>query len=132
MGHYRGNVRDLEFNLFEVFRTDRRLGSPPYADLDEVTVRGLLDEVRRLAEGPLADAFVDGDRHPPVFDATTSTVTVPDSLRRSFRALMDGEWWRLDLPQHLGGTGAPPTVRWAVSEMLLGANPAAFLYMSGP
>jgi alkylation response protein AidB-like acyl-CoA dehydrogenase len=45
---------------------------------------------------------------------------------------MDSEWWRLDLPEHLGGSGAPASVRWAAWEMLLGANPAAFMYMSGP
>jgi alkylation response protein AidB-like acyl-CoA dehydrogenase len=45
---------------------------------------------------------------------------------------MDSEWWRLDLPEHLGGTGAPPSLRWAASEMMLGANPAAFMFMSGP
>ena len=45
---------------------------------------------------------------------------------------MDAEWFRLDLPEHLGGTGAPPSLRWAVAELLLGANPAAFMYMTGP
>jgi hypothetical protein len=45
---------------------------------------------------------------------------------------MDSEWWRLDLPQHIGGAGAPPSLRWAASELMLGANPAAFLFMSGP
>ncbi len=53
-------------------------------------------------------------------------------FQKSFRALMDSEWWRLALPEHLGGSGAPPSLRWASSELMLGANPAAFLYMSGP
>src|SRR6266699_1676113 len=29
MGHYKSNVRDLEFNLFEVFGTDKLLGTLP-------------------------------------------------------------------------------------------------------
>ena len=32
MGHYRANVRDIEFNLFEVFRVQDRLGSGPFAE----------------------------------------------------------------------------------------------------
>ncbi len=132
MGHYRANLRDLEFNLFEVFGTGDRLGSGPYADLDIATAGEILTEVQRLATGPLAASYAAGDRQPPVFDPATSRVRTLPEFRASFAALMDAEWFRLDLPEHLGGTGAPPTLRWAVSEMLLGANPAAFMYMSGP
>ncbi len=132
MSHYRSNVRDLEFNLFEVFGTGNRLGSGPYADLDPDTARAMLAEVDRLATGPMAASFAAADREPPVFDPVTGTVTMPESLRASFTALMDAEWFRLDLPEHLGGIGAPPTLRWAVSELLLGAHPAAFMFTSGP
>jgi len=132
VSHYRSNVRDLEFNLFEVFGTGNRLGSGPYADLDPDTARAMLAEVDRLATGPMAASFAAADREPPVFDPVTGTVTMPESLRASFTALMDAEWFRLDLPEHLGGIGAPPTLRWAVSELLLGAHPAAFMFTSGP
>ncbi|MGZ6826818.1 MAG: acyl-CoA dehydrogenase N-terminal domain-containing protein, partial [Mycobacteriales bacterium] len=30
MGHYKSNLRDIEFNLFEVFGADKSLGSGPY------------------------------------------------------------------------------------------------------
>jgi alkylation response protein AidB-like acyl-CoA dehydrogenase len=132
MGHYRSNRRDIEFNLFEVFGRDQVLGSGPYAEMDAETARGVLEEVERLATGVLADSFVDADRNPPKFDPATATVELPESFKKSYQALMDAEWFRLDLPEHLGGTGAPPSLRWAVSEMLLGANPAAFMYASGP
>ncbi|MGE5764595.1 MAG: acyl-CoA dehydrogenase, partial [Mycobacterium leprae] len=35
-------------------------------------------------------------------------------------------------PEELGGSGAPPSLRWAAAELLLGANPPAFMYMAGP
>ena len=47
------------------------------------------------------------------------------------KAINDGEWWRLDLPEHLGGFGAPHALTWAAFEMVLGANPAVFMYGSG-
>ena len=53
MGHYKANLRDLEFNLFEVFGRDRVLGTGPYADVDVDTAKAVLAEVRALAEGPL-------------------------------------------------------------------------------
>ena len=132
MTHYKSNQRDLEFNLFEVFGAGERMGKGPYVEMDEDIARDILDEVNRLASGPLSDSFVSSDRVPPVYDPVTKSVTMPEDFKKSFNALMDAEWWRLDLPVHLGGTGAPPSLRWAAAEMLLGANPGAFLFMSGP
>lgn len=132
MSHYKSDLRDIEFNLFEVFGVRDRLGRGAFADMDEDTARSILTEVERLATGPLAASFVDADRNPPVYDPATCTVTIPDSLKTAFRALMDSGYWALDLPPHLGGPSAPHSLRWSVAEMLLGSNPPAFLYMSGP
>jgi alkylation response protein AidB-like acyl-CoA dehydrogenase len=131
MSHYKSNLRDIEFNLFEVLRRQDLLGQPPYPDLDEATARGLLDELERLATGPLAESFADADRNPPVFDPATHTVRIPESLRKSYRAFMDAEWYRLSLPAELGGTGAPRSLNWAMAEMILGANPSIWMYASG-
>ena len=132
MGHYRSNVRDLEFNLFEVLGVQNRLGKGVLAESDEETVRGVLAELNTLAVGPLAESFADADRNPPVYDPKTFSATLPESFKKSYRALRDGEWWRLGLNNELGGFGLPPTVCWAASELILGANPALFMYMAGP
>jgi alkylation response protein AidB-like acyl-CoA dehydrogenase len=132
MSHYKSNQRDLEFNLFEVFGAQDRMGKGPFSEMDVDTARDVLDEVNRLAVGELASSFASADRNPPVYDPATKSVTMPEDFKKSFKALMDAEWWRLDLPEHLGGTGAPPSLRWAASELLLGSNPGAFLFMSGP
>ena len=131
MGHYRSTLRDLEFNLFEVFDRSEILGTGPYQDVDQETARSILAEVDRLARHELADSLPDSDRTPPTFDPATHTVTLPESLKRSYRAYQDAEWWRLDLPAELGGTPIPRSLRWAVAELVLGANPAVHLYSSG-
>ena len=132
MTHYRSNVRDLEFNLFEVFGAGERMGTAPFAEMDVETARGVLAELEKVASGPLAASFVDADRNPPVYDPQTFSVTIPGSFRTSFQTAMDGEWWRLELPTHLGGFGAPPSLRWAAAELILGSNPAIQMYSSGP
>src|SRR5512142_1972912 len=101
--HYKSNLRDLEFVLFEVFDLAARLQNAPFSELDEETARGILDEVERLASGPLAESLVHSDRNPPVFDPATGSATLPEAFVRSFRAYMDAEWWRMDLPEELGG-----------------------------
>jgi alkylation response protein AidB-like acyl-CoA dehydrogenase len=132
MSHYKSNLRDIEFNLFEVLRRQDIMGAEPYEEFDEETARGILDEVNRLAVGPLAESFIDADRNPPVFDPADGSVQIPDSFRRSFKAYMDAEWYRLDLPTEIGGSHAPRSLYWAVAELILGSNPAVWFYSSGP
>ena len=131
MSHYTANLRDLEFNLFEFLDTKDRFGTGPFEQMDAETARGVLSEIRRLAEGPIAESFADADRNPPVFDPATHSVTLPESFKKSMKAINDGEWWRLDVPEHLGGFGAPHALTWAAFEMVLGANPAVFMFGSG-
>ena len=131
MGHYKSNLRDIEFNLFEVLGTDGTLGSGPFAQLDVDSAKDVLREVQRLSEQDLAASFADSDRHPPVFDPETGEVRLPASFLRSYSAYADGGWDKIDLPESLGGIGAPPTLRWAVAEMVLGANPAVYMFGTG-
>ena len=45
--------------------------SPTIEDLtDRLRARTMLDEVARLAEGPVAESFAESDRHPPTFAQT--------------------------------------------------------------
>jgi hypothetical protein len=132
VSHYKSNIRDIEFNLYEVLGTDQRLGVGPYADMDLDTARNVLREVDRLAREDFAASFEEGDRTPPTFDAATGSVTLPDGLKKSLDAFFSGEWFRLDLPEHLGGYGAPASLRWACAELLCGANAPAFMYAVGP
>jgi len=131
MGHYKSNLRDIEFNLFDVFGRDEVLGTGPYEDLDAETARSILTEVERLASEELADSLIDSDRNPPVFDPATSSASLPESFKRAYRAYMDAEWWRLAVPAQLGGTPCPASLRWAIAELVLGANPALWMYASG-
>ncbi len=131
MTHFKSNLRDIEFNLFEVFGRQRLLGKAPHAELDEETARGILDEVNRLASGPVAESFAAADRNPPVFDPVTHSVRMPEAFAKSFRTFMDAEWFRLELPAELGGSSVPRSLWWAVAELVLGANPAIWMYASG-
>ena len=132
MSHYKSNLRDLYFNLFEVFGIERLLGTQAYPDLDTDTVRGILSEAERLAREDLAASYVEGDRNPPVFDPATHSVAIPEAFRRSYRTFMDAEFYRLELPPELGGTPAPRILWWSFAELVLGANAPVWMYASGP
>ncbi|MCV7383194.1 acyl-CoA dehydrogenase [Mycolicibacter longobardus] len=132
MGHYKSNVRDLEFNLFELLGLDECLADGAFGDLDGDTVRQMLAEAARLAEGPVAESFAASDRHPPEFDPATHNVTLPEPFKASLRAWQEGEWFRIGLTEDVGGVPAPAMVSWAINELVLGANPAVFMFMAGP
>jgi alkylation response protein AidB-like acyl-CoA dehydrogenase len=130
MGHFKSNLRDIEFNLFEVLNRQDLLGAEPFGEVDEVTARGILDEVNRLATGPVAESYAAADRNPPVFDPATHSVTMPEAFKKSYDAFLDAEWFRLELPAELGGTSVPRSLAWSVAELILGANPAVWMYSS--
>ncbi len=131
MSHYKSNVRDQVFNLFEVYGVDKALGEGAYSDLDVDTVQEMLAEISRLAEGPIAESFADSDRNPPVFDPKTHTVTLPEGFKKSVRAITDGGWDKIGLDEALGGMPMPRAVQWALMEHVLGANPAVYMYSMG-
>ena len=132
MGHYKSNVRDLEFNLFETLGLEQVLADQAFGDLDGESVREMLSEAARLAEGPVAESFADGDRHPPTFDPDTHVVSLPEPFKKSLSAWRDGEWFRVGLNEDVGGVPAPSMVQWAINELVLGANPPVFMFLAGP
>jgi len=131
MGHYIANLRDIEFCLFDLLERESILGKGIYKDLDRQTAMGMLEEVKRMAENDLAASFVDGDRKGVDFNPATGDAKLPESFKKSYKTFMDNEWWRIDAPVELGGTAIPPSIRWAIAEMVLGSNPSVHIYASG-
>jgi alkylation response protein AidB-like acyl-CoA dehydrogenase len=131
MSHYIANLRDIEFCLFDLLGIEKVFGTSTFSELDRATAMGMLEEVKRLAENDLAASFVEGDRVGAILNNENGNVTLPESFKKSYKAYIDGEWWRLDAPVELGGMQIPASVRWAIAEMVLGSNPAIHLYASG-
>jgi alkylation response protein AidB-like acyl-CoA dehydrogenase len=131
VSHYKSNVRDQVFNLFEVLGVDKVFGEGEYSDLDVDTAREMLGEISRLAEGPVAASFVEGDRNPPKFDPETHSVTLPEAFADSVRTVVEAGWDKVGLDEELGGMPMPRALVWALHEHLLGANPAVWMYGGG-
>lgn len=129
MTHYRSNLRDIEFNLFEVLRVQDYLGAGEWSDLDFDTARDILQEIERLAREEFAASYVDQDRIP--LELIDGSVVLPDSVKAGVRAYKDGGWDRFGAPAELGGMAAPPTLLWATQEMLLASNTTVAWYAGG-
>lgn len=124
--HYKANLRDIQFNLFEFLKIqDTVFGQKPFGELDEATARQTLDTMLPVCTGVMAEGFTEGDRVPLGFDPRTGTVTLSPAMKKAFEAYFESGLNALDLPQHLGGMGAPPSLAWGAFEMVVGSNPAA-------
>ncbi|GAB4589574.1 acyl-CoA dehydrogenase [Nocardia sp. IFM 10818] len=132
MSHYKANLRDIEFNLFEVLGIDALLDQGAYGDLDSETARDMLTEALRLAEGPIAASFVEGDRTPVEFDPATYSISVPPLLKKTVAAVNEAGYSGLGMPEEMGGVSAPNALIWAIQEMIVAANNSASFFNMGP
>lgn len=132
MSHYRTNLRDIEFNLFEVLGAEEYYGSGPFASMDSDQARLLMSEFERFTrESSWAESFVPADRE-PLHLSPEGDVTIPASLEQALREYYEAGWHLLPLPESLGGFGAPPTLRWIAAELGAGGNATASLWPIGP
>ncbi len=129
--HYRSNLRDVFFNLFEFLDIGRDvLGKGAFESMDESSARDALTALEKLCVNEIATSFAASDREPPRLEAN-GDVILTESLKRSMKAYYDADWHRLELPTHIGGFGAPPSVAWAGFEFVAGAHAAAAFYLFG-
>ena len=127
MSHYKANLRDQEFNLFEANPITEYLES--FGGMDEDTARMILREVERFAVGPWSDSFVAADRHE--LKLVDGEVALPEEMKKSIDAYREAGWARLSMPAELDGAGAPPSLVIATLELMTGAQPTAYFYASG-
>ncbi|MGN6104145.1 MAG: acyl-CoA dehydrogenase [Kofleriaceae bacterium] len=129
--HYRPNLRDTFFQLFEVLEIQSSvLGKAPFDSMDEATARASLEGFLEVMLASWAPAFAQGDREGATFDGK-GNVALPASYKKAFDAFYDGGWEKLEHPERLGGYGAPPSVQWSAFELMAGANPSICFYMLG-
>lgn len=121
--HYRSNLRDMEFVLFELLNTAGHYGRPPFGQLDARAARSVLAEAERYATAKLAPTFSDVNREPLSFDPSTHTVRLPKEFRAAAADYLESGWPDLDLPAQTPDDAVPHSVRWCVTELMLGANP---------
>ena len=132
MSHYRTNLRDIEFNLFEVLGAEEYYGTGPFTSMDADQARMLIAEFERFTrESTWAESFVPADREPLTL-SPEGDVTIPSSLEQALREYYEAGWHLLPLPESLGGFGAPPTLRWIAAELAAGGNATASLWPIGP
>lgn len=128
--HYKPNLRDLFFNLFEFLDIGRTsLGKGPFGDIDETAARQTLETFAQVCVNEIAPSFAESEHTPPTLE--NGEVTLPPLLKKAIAAYYEAGMNQLELPPHLGGLGAPPSLAWSAFELMVGASPPVAFYTLG-
>jgi alkylation response protein AidB-like acyl-CoA dehydrogenase len=125
MTAYTAPTRDLQFVIHDVLGAGGS-GVPGYADLDPSFTSAILDEAGKLASDVLHPLNAVGDRQGCRLE--NGVVRTPDGFSDAFRAVREGGWNGLDLPEDYGGQGLPYLMGTAVGEIFVSANMAFNMY----
>jgi alkylation response protein AidB-like acyl-CoA dehydrogenase len=125
---WRPDLEDIAFCLFDQLDIDVQLTQvPKWAELDEATMRGLVDEAARIAADVLAPLNATGDRQGCRLDAD-GNVTTPDGFKEAWRTVAEGGWISVSADPEVGGAGLPPSIYTACIELFIGASMAFEMY----
>jgi alkylation response protein AidB-like acyl-CoA dehydrogenase len=125
MPTYAAPLKDLQFVLHDVLA----VGESPvagYGALDRTFTGAVLDEAGKLASDVLAPLNAVGDREGCRLE--NGIVRTPSGFRDAFKAMREGGWNGLDLPEDYGGQGLPYLLGTAVGEIFVSANMAFNMY----
>jgi hypothetical protein len=124
---YKAPVRDYQFLIENVFRTDQYSNLKGFADADSATVMAILEEAAKFTEEVVAPLNNPGDKEGCVLNPDHS-VTAPKGYKEAYKALTEAGWTALSNDPEYGGQGLPHFVNTAFSEMLSGASSAFGMY----
>ena len=124
---YQAPVRDYQFLIENVFKTDQYNNLKGFADADSATVMAILEEAAKFTEEVVHPINITGDKEGCVLNADGS-VTAPKGYKEAYKALTEAGWTALSNDPEYGGQGLPHFVNTAFSEMLSGASSAFGMY----
>jgi hypothetical protein len=126
INHYKADLRDFYFLLFEQFRLQELLQQAPFDAWGEDEVRLALSECYKFVcevLGPL-----NGPSDAAGCRVENGGVKTPPGFAEAWRKLYEAGWKGVGAHPEWGGQGAPTAVQLLVEELLSGANTAFNMY----
>ncbi len=123
MAKYRADMRDINFNLFELLQV-QRLES---FGLGEQDCRGILDEYLKFVENEVFPTREASDQY-GVKHHGDKRVTVYPAFHQLNKTFYENGWFLLGLNADIGGTAVPEALYTACMTLATGANCAWTMY----
>ena len=127
MSHYKVDLRDIFFTLFDWLKIGQLCELEPFKtfEIDEDTMKMVLEEAKKLAVNELSPLFEDSKFHAEFEDGK---VVLPDEIKPVFQQYCENGWLGLTASPDFGGQGFPGAIGVAAMEMFCGANLAFTMY----
>ena len=124
------DLRDIKFQLFEVFKIEENLfGKGRYVDFDVDTCKMALDQAAKFSEVEIAPTYPDEIHRKPV-EATykDGKVSTPESYKRLYKHYCEAGYVAMADPPEVGGQGFPAIIAAACANMFLSGGSAFIMY----
>jgi len=118
--------RDVDFVLHEQLNAADLSKNEKFAEFNKKTIDMIVTEARNLAVKEFFPINKEGDEIGATFDG--GRVAVPESFKRAYELLREGEWTAMTEDPEYGGQGMPQVVSRAANDYFQGANYAFMLY----
>lgn len=126
MPSYKAPVADYRFLLTEVLDAALLTSYPGYEDAELDVLLSALEEGGKFCEEVLFPLNLPGDQQGCRWNA--GVVSTPDGFPAAYRAFAEAGWIGLSCSTEHGGQGLPLTLRFALDEMVYGANLSFAMY----
>ncbi len=91
---YQAPVRDYQFLIKDVFKTDQYSNLKGFADADSETVFAILEEAAKFTEEVVHPINITGDKEGCILNPD-KTVTAPKGYKEAYKALTEAGWTAL-------------------------------------
>ena len=126
MSNFKSNIRDIEFNLFEVGKAAEAYGLGPYANTGVDEARAILGEAAKFAVEVLGEVYEEGDKIGCQY--IRGKVTTPPSFKTALKKFTENSWHLMEVAEADGGMHLPHSLVSAVHELFTAANAPLFIY----
>ena len=127
MSQYQAPLRDMRFNIEEVFDfTSHYASFPQGREASPDIVTAVLESAAQFAEEVLAPLDAIGDKIGCTWH--DGEVTTPPGFKEAYAEYIGNGWTTLAMPTELGGQGLPPSLAGFCMEIMCSANHAWTMY----
>ncbi len=130
MSQYRAPVEDMQFLLFDVFKTSEfwQSNQTLAQSIDVETAAAIIEEGSKITTTSIAPYSREADEQGVAFDS--GSVTTPQSYKAAYDIISEGGWVGLTGKPEFGGMGMPKTLSVMFDEMMCSADLSFSLYVS--
>ncbi len=126
INHYKTDLREIFFTLFEQFGLGQVAGQAPFEAWGPDEAKAVLQETYRFSREVLGPLNTTGDREGCRVE--NGSVLTPKGFKEAWKLLWEQGFKTVGVPMEHGGQGSPAMLQIAVEEMLCGANAAFNMY----